>query len=55
MVTFDIATVIVPSHDAVVPCAWRGQRVGIEAVVIAKVGSYHSLCWERRSWVVERA
>ena len=36
-------------------CAWCGQRVGVEAVVIAKVVTYHMLCWERRAYLVEPA
>ena len=30
--------------------AWCGQRVDVEAVVIAKVVTYHLLFYERRRW-----
>lgn len=42
------------ADDAAVLCAWCGKPVGVEAVVIAKMVTYHLLCWERREWLVER-
>jgi hypothetical protein len=40
---------------AAVFCAWCGLRVGVAAVVIAGVVTYHAFCWERRACLVERA
>ena len=41
-------------HHAAVWYAWRGKLVGVEAVVIAKVVTYHLLCWKRGTWLGER-
>ena len=39
--TAAIASALAPSHHAAVWCAWCGKPVGVEAVVIAKVVTYH--------------